>query len=183
MKLIVGLGNPGNQYEKTRHNIGFSLVDEAARAWGVSLEQKKFSALFGEARVGRGQVSDQKVGLMKPQTFMNRSGDSVAEAAQFFKLRGEEILVAHDDLDLELGRVKLDFGRGSAGHRGVESIIGCLGKDFYRLRLGIGRPERKEEVESFVLTHFLAGELESSKVLLRDGLEKITAWIGQFAPA
>jgi len=149
IKLVVGLGNPGQQYEKTRHNAGFlfldSLASERANPW---CNKPDFQALITEAN-----VAGQKVLLLKPQTFMNRSGQSVGKVARYYKLMPEEILVVHDELDFEAGVVKLKKDGGHAGHNGLRDIMAHLGaKDFYRLRIGIGRPASGSPVADYVLS-------------------------------
>ncbi len=148
IKMIVGLGNPGKEYEATRHNVGFWLLDELAWQWKATFkEEKKF---FGEvARVSR---SEGDVWLIKPMTFMNRSGQAVAALAQFYKIEPEEILVAHDELDIECGRIKFKLGGGNGGHNGLKDIQARLGTpNFYRLRLGIDHPGDKALVSAYVL--------------------------------
>ncbi len=147
-KMIVGLGNPGKEYEATRHNVGFWLLDELAWQWKATFkEEKKF---FGEvARVSR---SEGDVWLIKPMTFMNRSGQAVAALAQFYKIEPEEILVVHDELDIECGRIKFKLGGGNGGHNGLKDIQARLGTpNFYRLRLGIDHPGDKALVSAYVL--------------------------------
>lgn len=134
--LLVGLGNPGDKYRDTRHNIGFMLIDELARSWGATSFNDKYTSLFAKAR-----VSGQSVALMQPQTFMNLSGKSVAEYVQFFKTPLERVIVVHDDIDMAPGRIKLVKGGGAGGHNGIKSINSCLGKtEYYRLKIGVGRP-------------------------------------------
>ncbi|WP_373753118.1 aminoacyl-tRNA hydrolase [Neisseria weixii] len=148
IKMIVGLGNPGKEYEATRHNVGFWLLDELAWQWKATFkEEKKF---FGEvARVSR---SEGDVWLIKPMTFMNRSGQAVAALAQFYKIEPEEILVVHDELDIECGRIKFKLGGGNGGHNGLKDIQARLGTpNFYRLRLGIDHPGDKALVSAYVL--------------------------------
>lgn len=147
--LIVGLGNPGAQYQQTRHNIGFMVIDELASAMGVSVTKDKFSGLYGTGKLGSTPVV-----LLKPQTFMNRSGQSVVPALQFFKVKPASLIVIHDELDLSFSDCRLKVGGGHAGHNGLRSIIGQLGnRDFIRLRMGIGRP-RHGDVSRFVLSGF-----------------------------
>lgn len=148
IKLIVGLGNPSKEYEQTRHNAGFWFIDELAWQWKVSLkEDKKY---FGEvARVSR---ADGDVWLLKPLTFMNLSGKAVGALAQFYKIKPEEILVVHDELDIPCGRIRLKRGGGNGGHNGLKDIQAKLGTaDFYRLRLGIDHPGDKALVSAYVL--------------------------------
>lgn len=149
IQLFVGLGNPGAAYEGTRHNAGFWFVDEIAKELGVqwSLEKNYFGEL-ATCRLGNGQ----KLWLLKPMTFMNRSGQSVAALARFFKIPAEAICVAHDELDLDLGRAKLKFDGGHGGHNGLRDIHAKLGTPkYWRLRLGIGHPGVKAEVANWVL--------------------------------
>ena len=148
MKLIVGLGNPSKEYEQTRHNAGFWFIDELAWQWKVSLkEDKKY---FGEvARVSR---AEGDVWLLKPLTFMNLSGKAVGALAQFYKIKPEEILAVHDELDIPCGRIRLKRGGGNGGHNGLKDIQAKLGTaDFYRLRLGIDHPGDKALVSAYVL--------------------------------
>lgn len=152
--LIVGLGNPGSQYDGSRHNIGFAVVDELAARMGVSFGKSKWQAL-----TAKGQVHSRKVQLVKPQTYMNLSGEAVAPLADYFAIDPESILVVHDDLDLGCGQVKLAFKRGHGGHNGLKSIHNRLGTNAYnRLRFGIGRPPGPMPVERFVLGRFQADE-------------------------
>src|SRR5262245_23330455 len=149
--LVVGLGNPGRQYEHTRHNIGWLVVDELARRHGGSF-RSKFSGQLSELRVG-----DLKVALLKPETFMNDSGRSLAAAARFFKVDPEDMLIVHDDVDLEEGRLQARQGGGLAGHNGLRSIAQALGsQEFLRLRIGVGRPARgdRRSVADFILAPF-----------------------------
>lgn len=146
--MIVGLGNPGGEYEQTRHNAGFWFLDELAWQWKVLFkEEKKF---FGE--VARANLADGDVWLLKPMTFMNRSGQSVAALAQFYKIKPEEVLVVHDELDVPCGRIKFKLGGGNGGHNGLKDIQARLGTpDYYRLRLGIDHPGDRNLVVAYVL--------------------------------
>jgi PTH1 family peptidyl-tRNA hydrolase len=189
IKLIVGLGNPGEKYAKTRHNLGFEVVDNLAKklnAENFNLE-KKF-----HAEISKVTIDGEVVTLMKPQTFMNLSGKSVQLFAQYFKVKVDEILIIHDELDLLLGKMKVRQGGSAAGNHGIESIMETLGReDFVRLRLGIGvdktlAGEHKEvnfKAEEFVISNFEAKEKSKVKsmikraamaveILLKDGLEK-----------
>ncbi|MDO1508864.1 MULTISPECIES: aminoacyl-tRNA hydrolase [unclassified Neisseria] len=148
IKLIAGLGNPGNEYVHTRHNAGFWFLDELAWEWKAHFkEEKKF---YGEvARVAR---PEGEVWLLKPNTFMNRSGQAVAALAQFYKIKPEEILVVHDELDIPCGRIRFKLGGGNGGHNGLKDIQARLGTpNFYRLRLGIDHPGDRNLVVSYVL--------------------------------
>ena len=145
--LIVGLGNPGKEYEATRHNAGFWFVDTVARQQQISFKtEKKF-----HGQLARFTQAGQEVWLLKPETFMNLSGQAVQAVCQFYKIPLDQILVAHDDLDLEPGVARLKMGGGHGGHNGLRDTMGRMGKDFYRLRLGIGHPGDKEKVTGHVL--------------------------------
>ena len=148
IRLIVGLGNPGREYESTRHNAGFWWVDQLARLQKLSFKSEaKFHGL-----TARGQLHGHEMLLLKPQTFMNVSGRSVGALAQFYKIEPAEILVVHDELDLPPGVARLKIGGGHGGHNGMKDIIAHLGtKDFWRLRIGIGHPGERGEVSDYVL--------------------------------
>lgn len=147
VQLIVGLGNPGDKYEQTRHNAGFWFVDEVARQYGVEFRpETKFLGLA--ARV---QSNGMDFWLLKPTTFMNRSGQSIQALAKFYKIPVENILVVHDELDLPPGTAKLKVGGGHGGHNGLRDMIAAMGKNFMRLRLGIGHPGHKDMVVDYVL--------------------------------
>lgn len=148
IKMMVGLGNPGSEYEQTRHNAGFWFIDELAWQYKATLkEEKKF---FGS--VARISISGSDLWLLKPSTFMNRSGQAVAALAQFYKIKPEEILVVHDELDIPCGRIKFKLGGGNGGHNGLKDIQARLGTpDFYRLRLGIDHPGERNLVVGYVL--------------------------------
>jgi len=172
IKLIVGLGNPGRQYEKTRHNAGFLFLDALAIELGCAwANESRFQGLFAE-----GSVANGKVMLLKPDTYMNRSGLSVGKVARYYKLLPEEILVVHDELDFNPGIVKLKKDGGHAGHNGLRDIIAHLGaKEFYRLRLGIGRPPAGKVVADFVLSSPSKPEWE----LLIDAFDYGRSFVGQ----
>jgi PTH1 family peptidyl-tRNA hydrolase len=148
IRLIVGLGNPGREYESTRHNVGFWWLDELARVDNFNFRSEaKFHGL-----AARGQLHGHEVALLKPQTFMNLSGRAVGAIAQFYKILPSEILVVHDELDLQPGIARLKMGGGHGGHNGLKDIIAHLGtKDFWRLRIGIGHPGDRAEVVNYVL--------------------------------
>ena len=148
MKLLVGLGNPGAQYAGNRHNIGFMAVDAIAAAHGISTWKTKHGGLLAE-----GSVGDERVLILKPQTFMNKSGDSVQQVARFYKLTPADIIVFYDELDLAPGKVRVKVGGGNGGHNGLRSIDPQLGLDYKRVRLGIGHPG-KENVTHHVLGDF-----------------------------
>ena len=148
MKLLVGLGNPGGQYEGNRHNIGFMALDAIARAHGITQFRSKHGGLLAEGNIG-----GEKVILLKPQTFMNRSGDSVQQVAQFYKIAPADIIVLYDELDLAPGKVRVKVGGGNGGHNGLRSIDPQIGTGYKRVRLGIGHPG-KEFVTHHVLGDF-----------------------------
>jgi PTH1 family peptidyl-tRNA hydrolase len=153
--LVVGLGNPGREYESNRHNVGFMVVDELARRHGGSW-RSKFSGRLADVR-----IDDHRVGLLKPETYMNESGRSVQAAAVFYKLEPDAILVVHDESDLETGRLQVRLAGGLAGHNGLRSIARELGSpEFLRLRVGVGRPERgdRRPLADYVLSDFEAHE-------------------------
>ena len=158
IKLLVGLGNPGPEYEHTRHNAGFWWVDAAARRLGARLTAER--AFFGLA--GRATHPEGPVWLLEPQTYMNLSGKAVAALARFYKIAPQELLVVHDELDLPPGQMRLKLGGGHAGHNGLRDIHAQLGSpDYWRLRLGIGHPGVKAEVANYVLRKPPAAEREA----------------------
>ncbi len=164
IQLIVGLGNPGNEYEKTRHNAGFWFIDQLISRYNTTLKnENKFSG-----DVGRVTISSQPVWIIKPNTFMNKSGHAIAQLSHFYKIPPEQILVVHDELDLDPGIVKLKQGGGHGGHNGLRDSIAQLGKNFYRLRLGIGHPGNKEQVVGFVL----GKTPQSEKQLIDSAIDK-----------
>lgn len=157
MKLIVGLGNPGAKYEKNRHNIGFMIVDKILEDNHFPAFKDKFQGSYAEGRIG-----GQKVGLLKPKTYMNESGRSVQAAASFYKIDTHDIIVFHDELDLAPGKIRTKFAGGHAGHNGLRSIQKDLGTaDFHRVRCGIGHPGHKDRVSGYVLSDFSKEERET----------------------
>jgi PTH1 family peptidyl-tRNA hydrolase len=169
--LVAGLGNPGREYERTRHNVGWLVLDELARRHGGSW-RSKFSGSLAEVRLG-----DLKLGLLKPETFMNDSGVSVGAAARFYKVEPEHLLVVHDDVDLEPGRLQARAGGGLAGHNGLRSLAQHLGsQEFERLRIGVGRPGRgdRRSVSDWVLSGFAPEDnLEALVARSADAVEAI----------
>ena len=161
MKLIVGLGNPGRGYANNRHNVGFVCVNHFAKTQGVRFDKKQ-----GKARIGTGEVAGSKIVLAKPQTYVNLSGQSVSRLIKRFNINLNELIVIHDDLDLPLGKIRISHGSSSGGHKGVDSIISCLGsQDFTRLRVGIGRPTTEgfaeiseADIVAYVLSNFTPDE-------------------------
>jgi peptidyl-tRNA hydrolase, PTH1 family len=155
MWLVVGLGNPGREYASHRHNIGFGIVDELARRSDADSFRSKFS---GE--LARTELNGEDAWLLKPQTYMNLSGDSVQPCAAFFKIPPDRVIVCHDELDLPFGDVRLKFGGGHGGNNGLRSIIQRMGPDFCRLRFGVSRPGPGRDASSWVLSNFDAEERE-----------------------
>lgn len=168
MKIIVGLGNPGDQYRMTRHNMGFLVLDALAEDAGIAVQKKKFEALLGDGRIG-----NERVLLVKPQTFMNLSGQSIRQAADFYQKTPEEIIVVHDDLDLPFGTVRIKVGGGDGGHKGIRSLMDHLGGAFTRVRLGIGKPSFKDDTEHYVLQTFPKADLETLAEVVRKACEAV----------
>lgn len=179
MKIVVGLGNPGQEYSATRHNVGFMVLDELARRWNIDNWRSKNQALVAEYR-----GSGEPILLVKPQTYMNLSGTSVGEIARWHKVVAEDVIVVYDDLDLPAGRLRLRVKGGSGGHRGIESLLVHLSQDtFLRVRIGIGRPPAGWEVVNYVLGKFTPDEVplisgtieratEAIESIVRDGAAK-----------
>jgi PTH1 family peptidyl-tRNA hydrolase len=163
MQIWAGLGNPGDQYTLHRHNVGFMAVDAIAAVHGFGPWQKKFRSLVSDGRIGR-----HKILLLKPQTYMNVSGDAVQQALHFYKLDVDALTAFHDELDLAPMKVKVKLGGGTAGHNGLRSIGACLGPDFRRVRIGIGHPGpgQKEKVTHHVLGNYAKSEMEPLSDLL-----------------
>jgi len=158
MKIVVGLGNPGRKYERTRHNAGFMAVDELARSLRFSLTQEKYQAL-----IGRGRIDGNEALLVKPQTFMNESGRSVGAVLRYTSASAGDLIIVHDELDLPLGAVRVKDGGGHGGHNGLRSLIDHLGSPaFLRVRVGVGRPPEGRDPADFVLSPFLPGEREAA---------------------
>jgi len=152
--MVVGLGNPGEAYAKTRHNTGFMVVDEVSETFSIALDKQKF-----DARFGIGSVNGVNIVLAKPMAYMNRSGPQVQKIAGYFRILCEDILVVHDDIDLVFGRLKIKEKGGDGGHRGVRSIIDAFGGgDFTRLRIGVGRPDAERGASDYVLGKFTLEE-------------------------
>ncbi|MEJ1990655.1 MAG: aminoacyl-tRNA hydrolase [Maritimibacter sp.] len=162
MKLFVGLGNPGAKYARNRHNIGFMAVDRIASDHGFAPWRGKFQGQLAEGRLG-----GDKAALLKPETFMNLSGQSVGEAMRFYKLTPDDVIVFHDELDLAPGKVKVKQGGGHAGHNGLRSIHAHIGEAYGRVRLGIGHPGHKDRVSQYVLSDFAKADADWLDDLLR----------------
>jgi len=154
MLLFVGLGNPTPDSENNRHNVGFKIIDAINKKFSLSKQKPKFKGLLTTGIVG-----DQKIYAIKPLTFMNNSGICIRELIEYFKIDAEDVIVFHDDLDVEFGKIKAKFGGSSAGHNGIASIDKFIGKDYSRVRIGIGKPKEKMEVGDFVLQNFDEDEM------------------------
>ena len=170
MKLIAGLGNPGSRYQLSRHNIGFMVLDRLADEHRIGIGQQGFGAFFG-----KGSISGCHVLLVKPQEYMNLSGGGVKKFFDYYRVALEDVIVVHDDLDLPFGTIRMKAGGGHGGHKGLVSIIDHLGDaDFSRVRFGIGKPERREMVEGYVLSPFSAEEMDRLPRLIATATEMLT---------
>lgn len=185
MFLIVGLGNPGAEYQGTRHNVGFMTADALAEAYSFSVFKSKFDGLIAE-----GTIDGEKCFLLKPQTYMNLSGNSVLKAASFYKILPENIIVIHDDIDLQTSQIKAKLGGGTGGHNGLKSIDSHIGQNYNRIRLGVGHPQGSgDEVVNHVLSRFSKTDAELLQnhidlivkdipVLLKKGISAFSNQIG-----
>lgn len=175
MKLIVGLGNPGKQYEKTRHNIGFEVIDELAQQLSIPLNQSKFKGLFGI-----GLHNGEKVILLKPLTYMNLSGESIRAIMDYYQIDLDDFVVIYDDLDLPVGKIRLRQKGSAGGHNGIKSTVAHLGtQEFNRIRIGIDRPKNGMKVPDYVLGRFQNEELVLTKDSVQKSAEACKAWIGR----
>lgn len=171
MRLLVGLGNPGPKYERTRHNIGFRVAEEAARKLSVPLDGARWNALLGQGRGGGGPVA-----VLLPQTWMNASGEAVGHAARFWKVEAVSLVVVHDDMDLEFGRIQVKVGGGDGGHNGLKSIKQHLGTaEYARVRFGVGRPPEAWDGADWVLAKFSSEEEEQVKLLVPQAADAAVA--------
>ncbi len=170
MYLIIGLGNPGNRYRSTRHNIGFAVIEELARKLEIELKHKTFDACWGKGKIGGSGVI-----LGMPQTYMNLSGHAVQKLLAYFKADIGDLIVVHDDLDLPLGKMRIKRGGGNAGHNGLGSIEEQLGSsEFIRIRLGIGKPVHKSRTEGYVLEAFRAEEVPLLPEIITAAADAVT---------
>lgn len=171
MKLIVGLGNPGNEYEKTRHNVGFMIVDALGSDWKL---EKKLEAELSEAIIG-----DEKVLLAKPQTFMNLSGEAVQKITHFYKIDPTDIVVIYDDVDLEFGKLRVRHGGSSGGHNGIKSILQHLSDDFIRFRVGIRNETLKNPIttDKFVLAPFTEAEQAHMGTIIKEASQELQSYL------
>ena len=170
--LIIGLGNPGRKYRGNRHNIGFMTVDRLAQAHGIQGDKAQFKAMVAD-----GRIAGQKVILVKPQTYMNASGDAVGPLASYYRVPNENILVIYDDLDLPFGAIRLREKGGAGGHNGMKSIINHLGQDFPRIRLGIGRPPGQMPPHAYVLQDFRPEERPLLNDILDEAVRAVETWL------
>jgi PTH1 family peptidyl-tRNA hydrolase len=172
-RIIVGLGNPGKQYANNRHNIGFMVVDRLAERHGL-----KFARMMHKGLVALGEIEGHKVALVKPQTFMNLSGESVVPIVKFYKSEPSDLLVVYDELDLPAGQLRMRPKGGSGGHNGMKSIIARLGsEDFPRLRIGVGRPPGRRDPKDFLLDDFTRDELAALEPAFDRAVEGIVRWL------
>lgn len=172
MFLIVGLGNPGAEYAKTRHNVGFMVADALHDYYHFGPFKAKFDGLISE-----GKIDGEKVYLLKPQTFMNLSGNSVVKAAAFYKILPDHVIVIHDDMDLKINQIKAKLGGGAGGHNGLKSIDAHITPNYNRIRLGIGHPDNGQPHEA-VVNHVLAGFSKADQLALDHNIELVVESIG-----
>ena len=169
MLLFVGLGNPTPDSENNRHNVGFKIIDSINKKFGLSKQKPKFKGLLTTGNIGT-----QKVYAIKPLTFMNNSGVCIRELIEYFKINAEDVIVFHDDLDIEFGKIKAKFGGSNAGHNGIASIDKFIGKDYSRVRIGIGKPKNGLDVADFVLQNFDEEETSGIEKISKDITESIS---------
>ena len=172
MLLLVGLGNPTPNSQNNRHNIGFKIVDAINLKFGLSKQKPKFKGLLTT-----GNIKDTKIYAIKPLTFMNNSGICIRELLEYFKIDAENVIVFHDDLDVEFGKIKAKFGGSSAGHNGIESIDKFIGKDYSRVRIGIGKPKDKISAADYVLNDFSEEEKENLEKITNNIIESLSILI------
>ena len=172
MLLFVGLGNPTPDSENNRHNIGFKIIDEINKKFSLSKQKPKFKGLLTT-----GNIENKKVYAIKPLTFMNNSGTCIRELIEYFKIEAENVIVFHDDLDIDFGKVKAKFGGSSAGHNGIESIDKFIGKDYSRVRIGIGKPKDNVEIADYVLKDFNEEEIVELEKITKNIAESISILI------
>ena len=168
MLLFVGLGNPTPDSYNNRHNIGFKIIDALNDKYNLSKQKPKFKGLLTTGNIG-----DKKVYAIKPLTFMNSSGICIRELIEYFKIDAQDVIVFHDDLDIDLGKIKTKFGGSNAGHNGIASIDKFIGKDYSRVRIGIGRPDPKISVSEFVLMDFNDEEIETMDLIIQNIVNSI----------
>ena len=169
MLLFVGSGNPTPDSENNRHNVGFKIIDSINKKFSLSKQKPKFKGLLTT-----GNIENQKVYAIKPLTFMNNSGICIRELIEYFKIDAEDVIVFHDDLDVEFGKIKAKFGGSSAGHNGIASIDKFIGKEYSRVRIGIGKPKNGIEVSDYVLQNFDEDEIASVEKISKDITDSIS---------
>ncbi len=174
MLLFVGLGNPTPDSENNRHNLGFKIIDSINKKFSLSKQKPKFKGLLTT-----GNVAEQKVYAIKPLTFMNNSGICIRELIEYFKIDAEDVIVFHDDLDVEFGKIKAKFGGSSAGHNGIASIDKFIGKDYSRVRVGIGKPKENMEVSDYVLQNFDEDEMIRLEKITNDITDSISILVNK----
>lgn len=174
MYLLVGLGNPGKSYSFNRHNVGFIILDKILNYFSFDKLNDKFKAEFF-----KGQIAEQKILAIKPQTYMNASGEAISLIANFYKISPENIIVIYDDLDIDLGNVKLVQGGSAAGHNGIKSINNFIKNEYFKLRIGISHPGHKDEVSHYVLSDFNKEELQQINKLSENIVQKLPIFISE----
>lgn len=173
MKCIIGLGNPGRKYNETRHNIGFKVIDELLKRHNAKLDETKFNGRFALERIG-----EERVIFLKPETYMNLSGESIRPLMDFYQIDLADIVVIYDDLDLVPGRIRLREKGGHGGHNGIRSTIDHLGtKEFKRIRLGVGRPPGQMSVVDYVLGRFQKNEIDDVTESIQQAADAVEAWL------
>ena len=172
MLLFVGLGNPTPDSENNRHNVGFKIIDSINKEFSLSKQKPKFKGLLTTGNIG-----NKKIYAIKPLTFMNNSGICIRELIEYFKIEADDVIVFHDDLDVELGKIKTKFGGSDAGHNGIASIDKFIGKDYSRVRIGIGKPKNGIEVADYVLQNFDEEENSNIEKITKDIIDSISILI------
>ena len=174
MLLFVGLGNPNPNHENNRHNVGFHIIDALNQKFKLSKQKPKFKGLLTT-----GKINEQKVFAIKPLTFMNSSGVCIKELIDYFKINVKDVFVFHDDMDIDIGKVKAKFGGGSAGHNGIESIDKNIGKNYSRVRIGVGRPKKNSSAADHVLDNFSLDEKDNVQEITKNIIESISILINK----
>lgn len=175
LKIIAGLGNPGNRYKNTRHNIGFCVIDRLASCYSMKLKEEG-----DRYRYGRGKISGEDIILLQPLTYMNKSGEIVGELMRYYKMMPKDVILIYDDIDLDTGQLRVKARGGSGGHRGCSSVISYIGtEDFLRIRIGIGRPlSSSNDIVDYVLSEFTHDEMPIMEKAVEDAAEAVTMIIG-----
>ena len=174
MLLLVGLGNPNSNNTNNRHNVGFLVIDEINKKFKLSKQKPKFKGLLTT-----GNINEQKVYAIKPLTFMNSSGICIKELIEYFKINVKDVFVFHDDMDIDLGKVKVKFGGSNAGHNGIESIDKNIGKNYSRIRIGIGRPQKNSTGADYVLDNFSNEEKDNMQEVAKNIIESLSILINK----